>query len=174
MDFHPSIPVLALPGEQVSIGPWICIGHGAFCPATSKTVLCFRAWGFACRASSPGYLQCPPPHARGGNHHTDDPVTGRPCHWDCRRFRLYHPRGASARIIVMIAFGSEVTHRRAISLGAHGLSSKPFNTQAWKSLSFLFGYAHATWCMLTMISWDGLMCSFQRHFAATDSGKLII
>ena len=28
--------------------------------------------------------------------------------------------------------------------------------------------------MFTIISWDELMCSFQRHFAATDSDKLII
>ena len=29
-------------------------------------------------------------------------------------------------------------------------------------------------CMLTITSWDELMCSFQRHFAVADSDKLII
>jgi hypothetical protein len=28
-------------------------------------------------------------------------------------------------------------------------------------------------CMLTITSWDELMCSFQRHYAAADSAKRI-
>jgi DNA-binding NarL/FixJ family response regulator len=50
----------------------------------------------------------------------------------------------SSRVIVMTAFGSEATRRRAMGLGAHGFSKKSFNAQVWTSLSFLFGCAHAT------------------------------
>jgi DNA-binding response OmpR family regulator len=40
----------------------------------------------------------------------------------------------SARVIVMTAFGSEATRRRAMALGAQGFLSKPFNSQALLAL----------------------------------------
>jgi DNA-binding response OmpR family regulator len=39
-----------------------------------------------------------------------------------------------ARVVVMTAFGSEATRRRALALGAHGFLSKPFNSHALLAL----------------------------------------
>jgi two-component system response regulator PilR (NtrC family) len=39
-----------------------------------------------------------------------------------------------ARVIVMTAFGSEATRQRAMSSGAHGFLSKPFNSQVLLAL----------------------------------------